>query len=500
MAELNELLRTGAMRLQEVFRELLRENARTIEPLHYLTKNLPFPTIPQETSSRLRTVNIHVAASAAQTDVGEVPTVVTYAEIRGDYLRDSLRNLAAASVSTARKTSPDTIYKQGTNGIGTYATGLEGICVAEYGNICPIFPREDWGRVCIQTCRSSLNEFARTLLELNTHIKNHMITDCYLAFEIIETVSNLARRLESQVGELKQPVLEALFPIRETAKASLPKLLEDTKNKTGSLLSLPPDASAVPVTTETMIKLQSLSAYLSPLASIMTSIGDGGWSTSSPAGSTTSLPSSKSFDVGADGRKLFANYATDMLETLVHTLDTKSRAMMKSRSAAGVFMGNNIAIIDRMIRSSELAPLLGELEAKIDGLRKKSNALYLEAWKEPSAFLLDVQYTNRGSNRVSGGGVDSVAIVKSLSSKDKDAIKEKFKNFNLSFDELIQKHKSYRMEKEVKMHLGREVQRTIEPLYNRFWERYHEIDKGKGKYVKYDKRQMASELASLAMM
>jgi exocyst complex protein 7 len=38
----------------------------------------------------------------------------------------------------------------------------------------------------------------------------------------------------------------------------------------------------------------------------------------------------------------------------------------------------------------------------------------------------------------------------------------------------------------------------IERLYIRFWDRYREVDKGKGKYVKYDKAQVSQILAGLS--
>jgi len=46
--------------------------------------------------------------------------------------------------------------------------------------------------------------------------------------------------------------------------------------------------------------------------------------------------------------------------------------------------------------------------------------------------------------------------------------------------------------------LAREVQAVLEPLYARFWDRYHEVDKGRGKYVKYDKTSLSAQLAALA--
>ncbi|OCK84319.1 hypothetical protein K432DRAFT_440188 [Lepidopterella palustris CBS 459.81] len=501
VAELSTLLRTGTKQLEDVFREILRDDARPVEPLHYITKQLPFPTLSSETTSKLRLINSHVSASSvqlSQNDVREIPTEKIYHEIRGDYITTSLRNLAAASVSMARKTTADALYRQGTNGIGTYAQGMEGIYLAEYENICPIFARDEWGTVCAATCQSSLNEFSKTLRELNTHIQKNLMTDCFLAYEIIEIVSNLSIRLESRTGEFKYPIADSLKPIRETAKQSLTKLLEDTRSRVQSLIALPMDGSTIPVTSDTMTKLQTLTVYLSPLSSIMTSLGDGGWSTNVASASSSSIPS-LNFDVGADGKQLFAHYASDMLDSLLSNLETKSRTLLKGRSLQGVFIANNVAVIERMIRSSELEPLMTSYGSKLETWRKKGTAMYLDAWREPSAHLLDVQYTNR-SNRPQSGGVastDSSAIVKSLGSKDKDAIKEKFKNFNASFDDLVTRHRSYKMEREVRAQLGREVQNIIEPLYGRFWDRYHEIDKGKGKYVKYDKSQLASTLAGL---
>ena len=139
--------------------------------------------------------------------------------------------------------------------------------------------------------------------------------------------------------------------------------------------------------------------------------------------------------------------------------------------------------------------------ARIDTFRKRATSTYLDAWKETSQCLLDVQYTSKtgGSRNSTGGGsVDSSTIIKNLSSRDRDAIKEKFKSFNASFDDMVAKHKSLHMEREVRNVLARELQAVLEPLYSRFWDRYHEVDKGRGKYIKYDKTSLSTQLAQLA--
>jgi len=164
-----------------------------------------------------------------------------------------------------------------------------------------------------------------------------------------------------------------------------------------------------------------------------------------------------------------------------------------------------VAVLTRAVQSSpDLVRYIGITphNAKLDTFRKTASSLYLSAWRDPSTHLLDTIHTSgasasSASRPVSGQAIDSTTIIKSLSSKDKDKIKEKFKAFNASFDDLVVRHKSLHMENEVRSSVSREIQAMIEPLYARFWDRYHEVDKGKGKVVKYSKGELASMLASL---
>lgn len=387
---------------------------------------------------------------------------------------------------------PDAIYKRGTNGIGTYVLAIEGIFIAEYDNITNIFPREEWGMVCEAACQAPLGEFNKTLRELNGHIQKNLLTDCFLGYEICGLVRILSLRLQDTTGTLKAQIYDCLKPIRETSKLSMNKLLEDVRTKSNSMVALPIDGGSVPITTETMRRLQEMTNYLEPLSSILASLGEGGWNSGASNASSTTL------DVGPDSLKLFGQYAADTVDTLISNLVGKARVLLKGKNLQGIFIANNVTIITRMIQSSELEPLMGGYAKKLSEWRKQSTQMYLETWREPSGHLLDVQYTNRAKERPQSGGLDSAAIVKALNSKDKDAIKEKFKSFNTSFDALVASHKTYAMEPEVRNQLGKEVQNIIEPLYNRFYDRYREIDKGKGKYVKYDKSEITRQLASFA--
>ncbi|OXV05762.1 hypothetical protein Egran_06469 [Elaphomyces granulatus] len=495
-SELGSLLITGSGKLQELYRSILMQSASPVEPLHYLTKQLPFPTIPDANISDLRPICVAISPDSSQPPKDDNAVISIYAEIRGPYIASSLQNLAIASINTMKRRPTDGPYRQGTNGIGVYSSALEELIVAEHVIIVKICTGDQRGKALQATCRTALAEYSKTLRELNQYIRANLMTDCFLAFEIIQIVTEMSYRIDSKTGELKNLFIEALRPVRETAKSSLSELLEETRRKAATIALLPPDGGSVPLVNEVMSSLATLTGYSGPLASILTSLGDGNWRSTANASTATPL------DVNPDSSTLLSHFIHDMIESLITSLDARGRAFHRSKATLGVFISNLVCIVDRSIRqSSELSPYLSSPSSisRIETFRKRGTSVYLDAWRETSQHLLDVQYTSRGSGRPpSGGPVDSAAIIKSLSSRDKDTIKEKFKSFNATFDELVARHRALYMEREVRGILSREVQAVIEPLYARFWDRYHEIDKGRGKYVKYDKGSLSAQLSSLA--
>lgn len=496
VADVQRLIKSGNTQIEAYYDKILRSDTpRSIEPLRYTTKNEPFPVLSEDTNSKLGYLNDHISKAHKESGVGqESPSAKIYAEIRGPYLQFTLANLASASINTAKKKDPNAIYRAGMSGIGMYAQAIEGMLRAEYESICRVFTRDDWGPVFLSTSQGAITELARALRELNMHIKQHLTVDCFLAFEVVEVISTLANNMESATGELKSAFQSALKPVKETAKSSLAELLETMKMKINGLATLPTDGAPIPIVSESIRGLQGMVAFLRPVSSIMISLGDGGWkSVAAARGAPDNIPNLSSFDVSADGKEIFAHYCTDTIETLLTSLDNRARMLFGKKPVVGVFMANNITIVERMVKESELNPLLERrLPPLIDARRKKAKGMYMDMCKDVSVHLLDTIHTSRTQRPTSGSGaVDSASIMKGLSSKDRDNIKSKFLSFNASFDEMIKSHKQFNMEPEVRRMFARDVQQTVEPLYNRFFDRYHEVDKGKGKYVKYDKSTIA---------
>ena len=196
------------------------------------------------------------------------------------------------------------------------------------------------------------------------------------------------------------------------------------------------------------------------------------------------------------------NYCLDTVSVLCDLLEGKGRSLNKDKSLFGLFLANNVAVIETCMRRDDMAKVFAAAtrDNKLELWRKKGISSYTDGWRDPCNTLMDVQYTNRGPRPASGGGApDSAAIVKALNSKDKDAIKKKFDHFNIVFQDLMAKHREYMpaMHADVKAQLANDIQNMIQPLYFRFWDRYHEIDKGKGKHVKYSRVTMEQEMKAL---
>lgn len=494
--DLSHLIEDGNAKLFDHFTRVLKTGTpQSIEPLHYVTKDKPFPVLQEDTLTQLGLIYEHlVSQKDGHYNMGLSDI---YVKIRSPYLSASLANLAAASVSTAKKRNAGAVYRPGTNGMSTYVKALEGLLQSEYDNVCSFSNPDEWGSVFRETCQAALYELGRTVRELNAHIKAHLASDCYLAYEVTEILSSLSERVVERTGELKLKFSEILKPIRETAKSSLSELLDDTKRKAGLIQSVPADGSPIPLVVETMQRLQTMVEFLRPISSIIISLGDGGWKANVPSSgwSADRVPSLASFDIGADGRDIFVHYCLDTIDTLLSCLEQKVRAL-RSKATVGVFLANCTVVIERTVRNSDLGPILGQRLTILEQWRKKATSLYTDVCKDLSIHLFDTIHTNR-PQRPASSQADSAFVVRNLSGKDKDKIKEKFLQFNSAFDDMITKHNNFSMEREVRRWFGDDIRQKLQPLYDRFWDRYHDIDKGKGKYVKYDKIAIAEKFDSL---
>jgi len=74
-----------------------------------------------------------------------------------------------------------------------------------------------------------------------------MITDCFLAFDVLESVNPAMGRLAAKTGE-KDGFLEAMKPIKYTATGSFQEMIEDVKRKGAAIQILPVDNAVLEFT------------------------------------------------------------------------------------------------------------------------------------------------------------------------------------------------------------------------------------------------------------
>lgn len=496
MSNLNTLLQKGNAQLEKQYDAELRKEPNQIEVLRYTMNNEPTPKIDPRIRENLRLIGAHLARARTQ---GESPTIRMYSKIRGDFLVNSLHNSSLSCLDAAKKKPAGQMYNVRDNPIGMYALAMELMFATEFDNITALFPEDQWGNILNLTCQGAIQEVSKTIRELGSTIRSNMSTDSYFAYEIIEVMKGVSDNLESRTQDLKPALSAAVKPARDAGKASIIDFQEETRRKVQALVGLPIDGASVDLTAQTMARLQKMAEFISPISSVMLSIGDKGWKPAAPAtGSTTTIPSLNSFDPTKSGETIFANYCADIVNLLLNGLDQRAKTVLK-KHVQGIFIANNAIVVQKMIIGTSLGPYLStSIPEKYikDGVKE-----YLDSWWEAARIVMDQQVSKASRGRpVSGSaGSESAAIVKAMTSKEKDVMKKKFSDFGTAFDDLVAKHKALSLENEINQECVKAARDVVEKMYARFYDRYHEVDKGKGKHVKYDKAGIARVFANMEM-
>ena len=198
-----------------------------------------------------------------------------------------------------------------------------------------------------------------------------------------------------------------------------------------------------------MTKLSGLMVYSKPLTQLLMSLPSGSWNRSNSLPTSTLPP----LNLDVDSRVVLARWTMDVVDTLVITLENKSKSLLRPKSnlTHSLFILNNLSEIEKRVRQDRmLANVIGSIgaaEKERDMQNKRSSNRsssgsgtgqgtfsmpknfekvkrsgldgYLDGYKDVVSHLLDVTYIKGGNNRSSG----------SLSGKEREALKERFRVF-----------------------------------------------------------------------
>ncbi|KAK9317829.1 Cullin repeat-like-containing domain protein [Lipomyces starkeyi] len=422
--------------------------------------------------------------------------VPIYADIRGKYIMHNLSVLSETAIKTEIK-RVNGFYRKGTSSFKLYMDALLRAMVTEEKMVRKIFKaKADIQGALTATLKDLEKSFQAAVQAINIVIRKNLITDCFYAFDVIEQIHAASGELllatESPVFNLESCSKE----LRKTAQDSFQEILRHIEVVVSGLPGLPIDFAVLDITKQVIGWITRLADYDTTLASLLIPLGaPAAWSLRLSYQSTFSTATgSGTPNSSYMGTEILSLFISEIFDDLLVNIEAKARAQYKKVTRAGLQIIANLLYVERAVRSSpEVSAVLasGTGMDRLDKIRKRALNMFLDGWKVCASYLMDVTIVRSVSTASVGKGI--------MSSKDREVIKEKFRNFNTAFEELVAKFKEYNFaDTELRAYLAKEVA-FVSPLYQRFYEKHKsgEFSKHTEKYIKYSKSQLDQLLASL---
>lgn len=185
---------------------------------------------------------------------------------------------------------------------------------------------------------------------------------------------------------------------------------------------------------------------------------------------------------------LISSYFLDLIDELMVNIEMnlKDQAGDSMRKLTqGFMLVKNVVMIETIInRLEKLYQKLGLIGMeRLQRLKNRFLKLFLDDWNYASYIIIRDMTQITTTNAMHGG---------QNSAKEKDQIKDLFKNFNESFEEALRQYEKFNIqEKDLRLYLSSEIKKLIINAYNKLYDKYGSGDftKNRSKYVRYDKLQ-----------
>jgi len=474
---LSKTILDSEFKLKSYFKEMILPDSQPFDPQIFMNQGKPFPYM---SNVKIRDSNLILNFfNDSEKSIDNL-----FIESRSKVITDSMAFLEPFTKHTKRNDKVP--YEKGSNGIANYTEAYLGFLSNEYALLEDIYKDSEF-RIPIyqKIIHRSVENYAKIIKNILDAIEKTLANDGLLVFELIDNLTKVLSMLRSKSQETYPILQSSLESCRNTARSLFKELLRFTDQRVTSLISLPQDNGISEVTVEVMSKARKFSEYKDGALSVMNGMKAGSWipqpkpqwlSTFSSISHTTAIDDT-------DPRQLLSSFFSDVIDALIVNLEIKAQQIIKKKQTIGYFLITNITLVEQIISRSELQNILDSVGlARLEKLKKRALNFFLTGWKQVASYLLDVN------------------VVGKLTSKDKEAIKEKFKNFNIEFEDLVRSYKAYNItDPSLKKFLSKEIS-FISPLYHRFYDKHSAggFTKHTDKYIKYDKTEFDKILDSLA--
>ncbi|CAM6096008.1 unnamed protein product [Calypogeia fissa] len=200
-------------------------------------------------------------------------------------------------------------------------------------------------------------------------------------------------------------------------------------------------------------------------------------------------------DSGEKSNSKLASSVMRIMQVLQSNLDGKSK-LYKDPALTQLFLMNNIHYMVKSVRRSEAKELLGDdwVQRHRRIVQQHASGYQRSAWGKALTYLSGSGLTQSqgGSGGLTGGDASGTGISRS-------ALKERFKNFNLVFEDLHLRQSQWTIpDPELRDAVRLAVEEVLLPAYRSFLKRYSPIlENGKNpqKYIKYTPEDLARLLS-----
>ncbi|CAO3682931.1 unnamed protein product [Umbelopsis ramanniana] len=481
---IKQLLKAGMLHMETLFRKWLSTSSIPIDA-KILDSGEP-PAMDSANVKRLSQLSTYLSSS--ETELGYVVDFTKpYIEIRSTYLSKSMHALSQTAASADRQHSG--VYDRGSAEFLKYMTCLTKMFSFEHDLATSLLANPVQRTAALKgALATALADFATAGRSINAQVKRSSYQDVFIVFDILERFETECFPILDKIMPRKEmdTILELMTAFRGTALRSIYEFMEDVKGrKDAANPNLSNDGTVHELTSNTLSHLKRLWAWHDIVEPILLILGNEGWN--NPV-SSVQEQQPLSLKPNTDGRILLKNLFVEAVDQLNITLQTKSKSYRKPALAI-IFLLNNFNHVLRQIRSPPLNAVFDEgREARFSKLVRRQMDSYQETWKPCIENLMDVTYVRGG------------AIRQSLGNNEKQQIKDKFRNFNLAFEETLRTQKTYAIpDSELRHAIIKDIKNVLLPMYSRFVEKYQATDfaKNPSKYIRWDKDQLDRMLNQL---
>ncbi|KAJ1657644.1 exocyst complex component exo70 [Dispira simplex] len=473
--QIRKLLEKGLEHLNNLFRKWLQQYSTPIDPTQY-DSPLDIPRPPPATLRLLEMLVTYLSAS--ETEIGtRIDYGATLYDIRSTYVLKSMEPLIAAT-DNVRTQASATMYQKGTSPVIPMTSGLIKLAQAEKDFIETIMPGTTAEEIFLKTVKPVVARYLKSIEGLLQVAKRSIQTEKFMLFDVFETLKHYQNELDRALNLTpteKKTLANLMASISTPIMTSFAEYMEEARQMTK--LGMPQDGTISEFSSSVLNHMKRLLDHQETVESMMVTLGDGHW------GSSSANTVRKTFS----GEAILKHYFQDLLRLLVGSLESKTKGSRRQEVSI-VFLMNNYHYIAKSISQSRLREIFGEHDLQnYEELDWKYQEQYCRIWGSCVAYLVD--------DPTGPGGLKHKLV-----GADKMTIKDKFKHFNGTLDDVIRSQQSCTIpDSELRRSLLDRVRQVLIPAYVSFMEKYQhtEFAKNSGKYVRYTQDSLDRVLQSV---